>query len=530
MKHVDFLDQLRGTAILAVLMFHSISTVYGYDVLPWDGWFRGFSVPNSFLWLLPLSVANVGVSIFFVVSGFCIHLSFQQQGRNWPGFFIRRIFRIYPAYLVVLVFFTLLYMHHFRLDLMSGQLWLHFFSHVFLIHNYPAGTIGSINGAFWSMAVEAQLYLIYPVLLILVARSGWRRTLTILAVTEVVIRGADGMMDTLGMTGTLGRDVTWLFSVSPLGFWFSWAMGAALADAFLNGRPLPFAKSPLILWGALALVAYFVKPLFGFRFLLFAVMTAVVLSRRLTRTDTEAGAVSRWSNILKKIGVWSYSIYLLHQPLFNIYLAAIYLVIPAESLSGLAAYGLVVLTWPLVIGLSVLWYNIFEIPGIALGRQIVRKFDGRSAADAGVKKEEASGGFFSFKSNQTWMACALLILATGNLLLGFKLLPADPVANNNLAWSLATNPDASKRNGARAVELAESACQQTQYQEIVMVGTLAAAYAEAGRFEDAITATQRACGLAVKSGDTNLLQNNLALLKWYQSRQPYRVQPGSSIR
>ena len=66
-------------------------------------------------------------------------------------------------------------------------------------------------------------------------------------------------------------------------------------------------------------------------------------------------------------------------------------------------------------------------------------------------------------------------------------------AMNNLAWTLATSEVAELRDGARAVELAERACELTHYRETMMVGTLASAYAEAGRFDDAIaTAKKRA--------------------------------------
>jgi peptidoglycan/LPS O-acetylase OafA/YrhL len=50
----------------------------------------------------------LGVPIFFVVSGFCIHVSFQQQSREWGGFFLRRFFRLYPAYLAAVLLFMLL--------------------------------------------------------------------------------------------------------------------------------------------------------------------------------------------------------------------------------------------------------------------------------------------------------------------------------------------------------------------------------------------------------------------------------------
>lgn len=92
---------------------------------------------------------------------------------------------------------------------------------------------------------------------------------------------------------------------------------------------------------------------------------------------------------------------------------------------------------------------------------------------------------------------------------------------NNLAWLLATCPDAAVRNGSEAVEHAEKACQLTHYQTTVVVGTLAAAYAEAGRFEDAIRTAQKACAQAAGAGDEILLQKNRQLLGWYQKGSPY---------
>ena len=55
-----------------------------------------------------------------------------------------------------------------------------------------------------------------------------------------------------------------------------------------------------------------------------------------------------------------------------------------------------------------------------------------------------------------------------------------PDALNNLAWILAANPDPQARNGRKAVELAQRACKLTGFKQPLMVGTLAAAYAEAG--------------------------------------------------
>jgi Flp pilus assembly protein TadD len=99
--------------------------------------------------------------------------------------------------------------------------------------------------------------------------------------------------------------------------------------------------------------------------------------------------------------------------------------------------------------------------------------------------------------------------------------PDEPEALNNLAWTLATSGTADLRDGSQAVKYAERACKLTGNLKTVVVGTLAAAYAEAGRFEDAIATAQKACDLAAKNGETNLRQRNQELLELYRQHQAY---------
>jgi tetratricopeptide (TPR) repeat protein len=96
---------------------------------------------------------------------------------------------------------------------------------------------------------------------------------------------------------------------------------------------------------------------------------------------------------------------------------------------------------------------------------------------------------------------------------------------NNLAWILATDRDATNRNGAEAVQLAERACTLTDRQIPVLVGTLAAAYAEAGRFKEAIETAQQARALAQAAGQLDVAEKNRQLLELYQSGQSYRQPP-----
>jgi tetratricopeptide (TPR) repeat protein len=111
--------------------------------------------------------------------------------------------------------------------------------------------------------------------------------------------------------------------------------------------------------------------------------------------------------------------------------------------------------------------------------------------------------------------------AVGHYIEALRLSPDSPDILNNLAWLLTTCPDARVRDGAQAVKDAERACELTDYRKTAMVGTLAAAYAEAGRFDDAISTAEKACALASESGDPDLLKKNQDLLALYRVHQPY---------
>ena len=102
-----------------------------------------------------------------------------------------------------------------------------------------------------------------------------------------------------------------------------------------------------------------------------------------------------------------------------------------------------------------------------------------------------------------------------------QLNPDSAEALNDLAWLLATCPDIHIRNGVQAVQYAGRACELTHYGVTTFVGTLAAAYAEAGRYDDAIAAAQKACALATAAGEQDLLEKNRQLLALYREHQPY---------
>jgi Flp pilus assembly protein TadD len=107
--------------------------------------------------------------------------------------------------------------------------------------------------------------------------------------------------------------------------------------------------------------------------------------------------------------------------------------------------------------------------------------------------------------------------AVAHYRMALSLQPAMPDALNNLAWILATDPHAEIRNGFEAVKLARRACTLTRNAVPLMMGTLAAAYAEAGDFDEAIACAQRAHDLAVAQGRDKVAAKNLELLELFRS-------------
>jgi tetratricopeptide (TPR) repeat protein len=99
--------------------------------------------------------------------------------------------------------------------------------------------------------------------------------------------------------------------------------------------------------------------------------------------------------------------------------------------------------------------------------------------------------------------------------------PADMEAQNNLAWLLATCPQASLRNGDKAVQLARRANELAGGKNPVILGTLAAAFAEAGRFGEAVETAQLALHLAGAQSNTGLAGALQSEMKLYQAGKPF---------
>jgi peptidoglycan/LPS O-acetylase OafA/YrhL len=242
--------------------------------------------------------------MFFVISGFCIHSSFlrRQGGFQWTTFFAQRFWRIYPPYLFVLCFFAYrLRLNPFKSDA-AGQFW----AHAVLLHNSFSETFFGINASFWSIAVEVQLYLLYPLFLKMRSWGGIERALWATFLVGLITRPA-----LVGLWGWPEGVIT-PGMTSPLMTWSDWALGAYVAECRWRGANAFSRHTPLcIASGAMLIASSFWCPATMFSFSIAAFGAAVLLDGMLAKKPQ----TNVFARTLAGVGVISYSLYLWHQPL-----------------------------------------------------------------------------------------------------------------------------------------------------------------------------------------------------------------------
>jgi len=305
---LPYLDGLRAIAALYVVVHHMLLQVW-----PEAG---GVVAPAALGWL---SHGHAAVAFFIVLSGFCLALPAVRNGGELRGgvggFLSRRARRILPPYYLALVFSLILIVSlvgtktgtHWdcSVPVTARGLWLH----LLLLQNL----VGSdeINHVFWSVALEWQIYFLFPLLLL-----GWRR-LGSLATTGAALVVAFGAAFALAKVGLPAR------SVQFVGLF---AVGMLAAEIAFSPRDLPRRLREKTPWGVLLAI--------------FAVMAAFALGRFSTLiADIPVGALSAAlliavssstsgvgahlrrlpaSRPMTWVGAFSYSLYLVHAPLIQV--------------------------------------------------------------------------------------------------------------------------------------------------------------------------------------------------------------------
>lgn len=355
------LDLLRGLSALWVLVFHYLALAPAQ-----------FRPKGEFYFL---SVGWNGVDLFFVLSGFLIAGILDRPGESVPGFMIRRFFRIYPAYILVVVLSLLLV----KPELIGNTFLL--VSHVLLFNNLVDGFGGAINGVLWTLGTEFQFYLLAAFSLLLFrARQPWLLLIGLMLLGSILYRQLIYSHVELAhqrfflasqLPGMLG-----LFGMGVLAYWLRCRLAGFVEHYFyvlaaLGGVLLYLFLSELryyignywdsdlaVVWGRFASGL-----VFGYLVLVFSCVPAS--SGRLIKAS---GAVF--------LGEISYGIYLVHLPVMELlvrYLPG--LAMPHWSLYLMLVLGLVLL-------LSAALYYLIELPFIRLGKKFSARFQSGPARAA----------------------------------------------------------------------------------------------------------------------------------------------------
>ena len=314
------IDALRGLAALGVVLYHAIEQTK--NPIP-QGLLKWPALLIQFL----SSYGYIGVFLFFVISGFCIHLQWVRSRRDentaglrFGAFWKRRIRRLYPPYLIALAIFLLIGALTTGLTVSRSFLY-DVGMHLLMLHNLDPHTCYSINGVFWTLAVEEQLYLAYFLLLFVRTRWGWGVTLAVCLVSRVIwYLLAQALLSFTGFSVPVAEGAAV--------HWFTWALGAIAVEAFFGQLRLPawcrnlWLGCGLVILGGL-MTAYLpslhnlaihdsvwltLHPVWGLGFF-------IVVNRAVFAEDAWVRQLSmpRVVQLLGWIGIFSYSLYLTHE-------------------------------------------------------------------------------------------------------------------------------------------------------------------------------------------------------------------------
>ena len=339
LRSIDF---LRGLAALIVAFGHAVVAAPYSQIA--GSWFEQLCL--NIMWL-----AVSGVALFFVVSGFCIHLGQARHGDgrfHFGAFWRRRIWRLYPTYFVVLCGSMALLLLHWRFG--TGQellayypeprgTWLaaDFGMHALMLHGlHPFFDQAAGNPPLWTLAREEYLYLMYPLLLVAVRRLPWMTVAALLACITIAFN--------LIAPSTPRWELILIRSAPAL--WIQWHLGVVAADAYRGRITLHrfWRQSRWVpMW---ILMAYFLP--FSAIWLGLGYFTALnaCVGVEMEGRWPERGVV----DAIARVGLWSYSLYLVHHPVQTVSLAITRLVVQDVGVAGFMARAVVLLLISCVAG------------------------------------------------------------------------------------------------------------------------------------------------------------------------------------
>lgn len=339
MKNIPALDGFRGLAIFLVLLFHWFPT---------NHWIN--SLPNG----------PIGVTFFFVLSGFLITgilLNKKENfsvSKNIKNFLARRALRIFPIYYAVLICITLLTFVNVRITTDFYQNPLPYFGYFYNHLLEKTGNWSDQLSPYWSLAVEEQFYLFWPLLILLLPT----KKSILWMILSFIILGIFIRYYFIELKDGIG-----VYTLTCIDC-FAW--GALLAfckkQQYELNSTIQLVSLPIFsmwLWMCLYTTdADSLKVLF-FRSLTSIVGVLLIYFAQRATIFTKIMELS----VLKQLGKISYGVYLYHMivpQLFFIFLEKLHITIPENTGHWLSALVLIVF--------SILSYRLIEKPILRLKR------------------------------------------------------------------------------------------------------------------------------------------------------------------
>jgi peptidoglycan/LPS O-acetylase OafA/YrhL len=353
MKRDSALDAIRGLAALSVVLFH----IRGFPP------FNLFNSEQAMLYRT-ISLGHEAVVLFFVMSGYVLFLQMQKQKISYFEFILKRIARIYPAYMVaILISITMQLIFHPipnpKYHEWINVVWTESLTAKLLFEHFSLllpGYRDNLDSAVWSLAYEMRLSLFFPVIYYLAKKNKWTFILFIsclFLVADVLI------LDLSGRTGGWANaHATWSHT---LAYVIDFSIGACLAQ-FREKISISLTKVKGLALAAFGsgIVVYQLSYYVSFREVDFYTLgwhlTLIIGVVLILVGATNSSVVRRVLNLpmFVWLGTISYSLYLLHEIVFESVLRSI----GPEHVAGKAM--LVVVVVSLIV--ATISYRCVELP------------------------------------------------------------------------------------------------------------------------------------------------------------------------
>ena len=162
------LDGLRAISLILIVIFHTWQQSWIFYNLRLN--------ENKYLFNFELfqRYGYVAIDTFFVLSGFCLFYPIarsmfgESKFSGWKNFFIKRARRIYPSYILMIIIVMIFPVLADAYYANGGIAYMakHFFFHFFFIHNFDSATLVSTSATAWTMPMEVQFYVLFPLICI----------------------------------------------------------------------------------------------------------------------------------------------------------------------------------------------------------------------------------------------------------------------------------------------------------------------------------------------------------------------------